>query len=53
MIADDGITTRADEASAESFPSSDPPAIDDDEPEANRAPAARGVLPTGRNGPSP
>ncbi|NYE35363.1 aconitate hydratase [Nocardioides cavernae] len=31
--AQDGVTSRADEASAESFPASDPPAIDDDEPE--------------------
>jgi aconitate hydratase len=30
---DDGIRTKADEASAESFPSSDPPALDFDEPE--------------------
>ena len=29
----DGVLTKADEASAESFPASDPPAIDTDEPE--------------------
>jgi aconitate hydratase len=30
---EDGVTSKADEASAESFPASDPPGIDDDQPE--------------------
>ena len=34
--ADDGVTSKADEASAESFPASDPPALDEDSPEPAR-----------------
>ena len=42
----DGVKTRADEASAESFPASDPPGIDADEPELHpTAPSAPRSLP--------
>lgn len=37
----DGLSTRADEASAESFPASDPPALDDDSPEPEHIPPTR------------
>ena len=47
--ADDGVESRTDEASAESFPASDPPALDDDVPEPadapSRAAACHGDLP--------
>ncbi|MCW2830513.1 MAG: aconitate hydratase [Aeromicrobium sp.] len=44
---DDGVTSRADEASAESFPASDPPAIGEDVPDVDpgNAPADRTTLP--------
>ncbi|MFE7707592.1 aconitate hydratase [Streptomyces sp. NPDC057486] len=43
QVGDDGIRTKADEASAESFPSSDPPAIDADDPDLPRGGLPGGV----------
>ena len=43
---DDGLMSRLDEASAESFPASDPPALDEDAPEPMATPVtAAGTLP--------